>query len=1133
MYASGDVVRWRSDGVLEYLGRDDRQVKLRGQRVELDEIEQVITRHPRVRGCTVQVRDDGRLTAYLVGGPDRTELRQYLAVRLPMHMIPSAYVDLPELPSTPNGQLDPARLPVPTPRGAEYVAPGTPTERWLAETWREILGVARVGADDNLFDLGGNSLHITQLVARIRDHLGLHLSAPDLVTRPTLHELAAHIDGAGAPPPTAPEAALDDEIADLERKLAERTELERLLEEKRAAKAQRAAANRVVPVPRDGSLVCTYQQEGAWFDHQLDPSSSVYHIVFALRLRGALDVPALGRALHGLVVRHESLRTRFVADRGRPRQVIDPPSDALPLPVVDLAVEEVAEWAAAEIRRPMDLAAGGLLRTPLARLSSDDHVLVLVVHHIVADGWSARILAGELTQLYAAETGAAEALLPELAVQPADYAVWQRARLDGGERERQLDFWRATLADLATVDIPTDRPRPLNPTGAGAGRSRQVPDELARAARVYARARRVSLLALAQATLLTVLHRYTGQTDLPLGSIFSGRTRADTEPMVGYFVNAVVLRTRLDGDPSFDELVGRCHETVLAATARQDVPFGLVVDALRPERVPGRNPLFQVNLSLLPPGAAVGGLALGAVTAEPMPVSGSQARFDLAVGVTDSPDGRLELAAEYSTELFDADRIDRLLDHFVSALANGLARPDRPVSEIEVMPHAERHRVVRAWNATAAAYHAEPLHRLFEAAVARTPDAVAVVDHDGSHRTYRDLDTAANRLAHRLRRYGVGPDVPVGVCLPRGTDLVTTLLAVWKAGGAYVPLDPELPPERITSMLVDAAPPVVVTHSAYASAFPTAIALDAARAALDAEPATAPHDSSTLDNAAYVLYTSGSTGVPKGVTVPHRGVHNRIAWMQEAYRLEPTDRVLQKTPYGFDVSVWEFFWPLVTGATLVLAAPGGHRDPEYLYRLIVREGVTTLHFVPTMLRRFLDTAPEGGSLGRVRLVLCSGEALPADAARRFLAAWPGVELHNLYGPTEASIDVTAWRCEPDACLCPHWTADRQHPHLRVGHRGCGRCPSEFPASSSWPEWAWPTATTTNPRPPPGPSCPTRTATSPANACTPPVTSSAGGPTAFWSTSAGPIGRSSSTANASSSARSSTPCASTPRSTRAR
>ncbi len=1018
MYATGDVVRWRSDGVLEYLGRGDRQVKLRGQRVELGEIEQTLARHPQVRACTVAVGDNGQLTAYLVGGPDLADLRRHLAAHLPTYMIPTAFVDLPALPLTPNGKLDPAKLPAPSVRPADHVAPGTRTERWLTETWREILGVAKVSTRDNIFDLGGNSLHITQLVARINDQFGQNVSSRDVFSTPTLEELATHLDQAGAPATPAPEGELDDEIADLERRLAERAELERLLEEKRAARTRRAAARQVVPVPRDGSLVCTHQQEGLWFEDQLDPSSSVYHIAFALRLRGTLDVPALGRALHALVVRHESLRTRFVSEGGQPRQVIDPPSDAQALSVIDLAAEAVEEWAAAEIRRPMDLAAGGLLRTPLARLRSDEHVLVLVVHHIVADGWSARILAGELTQLYAAEIGEVETQLPALAVHPADYAVWQRAWLDGGERERQLDFWRRTLSDLATVDIPTDRPRPAHPTGAGAGRERHLSDELALATRQYARERRVSFLALAQATLLIVLHRYTGQTDLPLGSIFSGRTRADTESMVGYFVNALVLRTRLDGEPSFDELVRRCHETVLEATAHQDVPFGLVVDALRPERVPGRNPLFQVNLSLQPPGAALGGLALDAITAESMPVTGSYARFDLAMAVVDSPDGRLELAVEYSTELFDADRIDRLLDHFATALAAGLSQPERPAAEIEVLPEAEHDSVLRAWNATAVEYGPEPLHHLFEESAARTPDAVAVIDHDGTHHTYRDLDIAANRLAHRLRGYGVGPDVAVGVCLPRGVNLVTTLLGVWKAGGAYVPLDPELPPERLTYMLTDVAAPVTVTQSAYASAFPTAIELDTAVADLRAEPSTTPHQGSTLDNAAYVLYTSGSTGAPKGVTVPHRGVHNRIAWMQEAYRLEPDDRVLQKTPYGFDVSVWEFFWPLVTGATVVLAAPGGHRDPEYLHRLIVEQGVTTLHFVPTMLRKFLDATSADGGLGRVRRVFCSGEALPADAARRFIAAWPDVELHNLYGPTEASIDVTAWRCEPDAKTVP-------------------------------------------------------------------------------------------------------------------
>ncbi len=1024
MYATGDIARRTADGLLVHLGRDDRQVSLRGQRVELGEIEHVLARHPGVAQCAVVLHDGTRLVAHVAGDPDLDDLRAFLADRLPTHMVPTRYLVQPTLPVTPNGKIDFARLSVPDLPVAEHVECRTPTERWMAATWRELLAVPRVGAGDGFFDVGGNSLHVAQLVSRVRDRFDVELPLREVFTSPTLGDLAARTDEAVAAAADAP-GELDDEIAALERLLAERAGLQRLLEEKRAAKAQRSATRQITRVPRDGPLVCTHHQEGLWFEHQLDPASTVYHIAFALRLRGDLDAAALGRALHALVVRHESLRTRFVDEGGLPRQVIESPPPARPLPVVEMAPDDVEAWVAAEIGRPMDLSAGGLVRTPLARLHRSDpgpaeHVLILIVHHIVADGWSARILAGELTQLYAAETGVGEARLPELPVQPADHAAWQRAVLDGGELARQLAYWRSTLADLPTIDLPADRPRPVDPSGAGETLSRRLPDDLALAVRAFARARRCSFLAVSQAALLMVLHRWTGQTDLPIGSIFSGRTRVDTEPMVGYFVNAVVLRTRIDGDPSFAALVDRCHDTVLAASTNQDVPFGLVVDALRPDRVPGRNQLFQVNLSLQPPGATLGGLNLGSVTAEPLPVSAGYARFDLAVSVVDGADGSLEFGAEYSTELFDGDRIDRLLDHLVTALGAGIAASERPVTALDVMPAGERDRVLRAFNDTAAPRRSAPLHHRVSVVAARTPDAVAVVDHDGTRLTYRELDAVADRLALRLRRRGVGPGVPVGVCLDRGADLVTALLATWKAGGAFLPLDPELPRERIGFMVAEAAPPVVLTHSAHAAAFAagTALALDVDREPPDPGPPTAPEDLSTGDDAAYVLYTSGSTGAPKGVVVSHRALDNRIAWMQEAHPLGPDDRVLQKTPCGFDVALWEFAWPLVTGAALVLAAPGGHRDPDHLHELVRREGVTTLHFVPTMLRAFLDAVADRGPLGRVRRVFCSGETLPPDSARRFLAAWPDVELHNLYGPTEAAIDVTAWRCSADATTVP-------------------------------------------------------------------------------------------------------------------
>jgi amino acid adenylation domain-containing protein len=796
-----------------------------------------------------------------------------------------------------------------------------------------------------------------------------------------------------------------------------RAELERRLAEKRAEKERLIQARRIQPVPRDGSLPCTYQQDGAWFIQQLDPQSSTYHISIVLKLRGELDVAALERAWHALVVRHEALRTRFVDEGGVPRQVIDPPPASRTIPVVELPAEEIEQWTAGEIRRPMDLATGPLLRTSLARVTQREHVLVFVVNHIVCDGWSMRVLAGELSMLYSAETGSTEARLPELPFQPADHAVWQRRWLDGERLDRQRDYWRTRLADLSTIDLPADRPRPAEPQGTGAFQSRNLPDDLAAAARAYARANSVSFLALMKATLLTVLHRYTGQSDLPIGSVFSGRNRADLEPLVGFFVNPMVLRTSLEGDPSFAELVRRCNYTVLEATEHQDIPFSLVVDTLQPDRVAGRNPLFQVALTLQPAGATVDVPTLGEITTEVLDSSGDHTRFDLNVLVVDGASSALEVSALYSTELFDPDRIDRFISHFSAALAHGLREPDRPVTALEFVSDSERHQVLHAWNDTAVDYPAQPLHRSVEAAASATPDAVAVVDHDGTSYTYRQLDSAANQLAHRLRRQGVGPNTRVGVCLQRGVDLVTALLATWRAGGAYVPLEPDLPPQRLDFLIEDATPVVVVTDAAHASSFPAVIALDTERSALAAEPTTAPTGGAGLDDPAYLLYTSGSTGTPKAVQVPHRGVHNRIAWMQDTYRLHADDRVLQKTPYGFDVSVWEFFWPLVTGATLVLAKPGGHGDPRYLHQLITREGITTLHFVPTMLNNFLDAA-DSAPLPSLRRVFCSGEALAADTVRRFSTTWPDIEMHNLYGPTEASIDVTAWRCTPDPTTVP-------------------------------------------------------------------------------------------------------------------
>ncbi|HEY0532517.1 MAG TPA: condensation domain-containing protein [Actinoplanes sp.] len=566
--------------------------------------------------------------------------------------------------------LSPA-VPEPEPRPGPAVAPAPPAgpdEEAIAAAYGEVLELAAVDATTSFFDLGGDSFAAVRAVSRIPGAtVGL------LAANPSVRELARALDTDAA---EEPDGDLDREIAELEDRLAR----------KRAAKEQerQTTADQVRPVPRADTMICTHQQETLWSLHQENPASPVYHIPFVLRLHGALDVPALERAVRTLIVRHEALRTRFTERDGIPRQVVDPAPEEYRLPIAELRPEEVGEWAPHEAHRPLDLTAGPLFRVSLARVAPEEHVIVVVVHHIVADGWSLHVLSDELMLNYAAQTGRPELPLPPAQLQAADHAAWQRDRLGSTDMRRQLDYWRQTLADLPTIDFPTDRPRPASPTTAGTPMARRVPDELTMAVRAYARTWQGSLLAVTHAALLTVLHRYTGQEDLPIGSTFNGRVRPELEPVVGYLANNVVLRTGVAGEPSFAELVSRCHATILAAAAHQDVPFDLVVDALRPERVPGRHPLFQISLTLQP-AATKAALTLGSLVAEPVRIAGGHSRYDVAVDVFDNGD-HLVLKVEYSTELFDADRIERLLDHLFAVLAQGVATPGTPVGDVDLAP---------------------------------------------------------------------------------------------------------------------------------------------------------------------------------------------------------------------------------------------------------------------------------------------------------------------------------------------------------------------------------------------------------------------------------------------------------------
>jgi amino acid adenylation domain-containing protein len=787
---------------------------------------------------------------------------------------------------------------------------------------------------------------------------------------------------------------------------AKRLLLERRL--RRPVERERRAIDRRPP---DEVTALSFAQERLWFMEQLAPDTGAYTIPVALRLRGELDEPALRRALTAVVAGHESLRMRFpTTEDGVPEVRVEPAPDELPLEVVDAAGEERAfEVARALAGRGFDLQRGPLLRAHLVRLASADHLLVLSAHHIVSDGWSTPIL---IREVMAAYRGQRPAGLP---VQYGDYARWQRERLAGPALDADRAYWRSQLADLPALELPTDRPRPATQTFAGATHGFWLDAELTAAVAELGREHGATLYMTLLAGYHTLLGWYAGQHDFAIGASVAGRTRPELEGLIGMFVNMLAIRPGLAGDPPFLELLAHTRRTVLDALAYQELPFEHLVNDLGVERDPSRSPLFQATFAVLnyEMGLTDNDAPGLSVAWEPLELPAT--RFDLDLQAVEI-EGALRCRFIYSSALFDEPTVAGMAADLESLLRAAVARPEARLSELTRLDGPRRALVVDDWNATDAPFpDAATLHGLIEEQVARTPGAPAV-EFEGGTLTFSELNALANRIAHRLRGLGVGRETLVGVCAERSPELVAGLLGVLKAGGAYVPLDPEYPADRLAFMVGDAAAPVLLTQRHLAGGLPGT----AAAVLLLDDPevwAGAPDDNPAAlavpDNAAYAIYTSGSTGRPKGVPNTHRAICNRLDWMQRTYGLTAGDAVLQKTPASFDVSVWEFFWPLLAGARLVLARPGGHRDAAYLRDLIAERRVTTAHFVPSMLATFV--AEEGiESCRSLRRVICSGEELPAEVARRLLARLPGVELHNLYGPTEAAIDVSAWACTPEA-----------------------------------------------------------------------------------------------------------------------
>jgi amino acid adenylation domain-containing protein len=906
-------------------------------------------------------------------------------------MMPSSFLLLDHLPLTANGKLDRRSLPTPSPSRPElaqdFIAARTVTQELLSGIWSELLRVERIGIDDNFFELGGHSLLATQLMSRVRAQMGVELPLRTVFERATIRGLAEKIE----------ESRQGNEGGERER-------IER--------------------VGREQEIGLSYAQQRLWFLDQFQPGTAVYNIPAAVRLQGELDLSALHRTFTEIIRRHESLRTTFSLLNGRPRQVIHPPSDAV-IPLLDLSTLdeherelEVRAIAQEEALRAFDLEGGPLLRMKVLRAGEAEHVLMVTMHHIISDGWSLGVLVKEVRQLYEGYVSGEASGLEELEIQYADFAAWQREWLQGEVLTAQLSYWREQLKDAPPVlELPTDRPRPPIQTFRGASLPFTLPPELSQQLETLSRLEGTTLFMTLLAAFQTLLSRYSGQTDISVGSPIAGRTRAETEGLIGFFVNTLVLRSRMSDEPTFRELLHRVRETALSAYAHQDLPFEMLVEALQPRRSLSHSPLFQVMFDFQnrPPEAALPASSFSYLKMNVLEMEQRAAKFDLHLSMSSTIEG-LSGALNYNTDLYDAESISQMLHHFQHLLSSAVNDPAQAISTLPLLSSTERNQLLYGWNETAREFpqHNLCLHQLFEAQVEQTPDSIALVFED-EHLSYRQLDQCANQLAHLLHRHGIRPESLVALLIERSTEMVIALLAILKAGAAYVPLDPDYPHERLSFMLQDAGVSLVLTQEALLERLPDTeaqvILLDTEREQIAAESTTALDVRVEGENLAYMIYTSGSTGRPKGAMNTHQGIVNRVLWMQEAYQLNTTDAVLQKTPYSFDVSVWEFFWPLMAGARLVVARPKGHLDTSYLTQLISEQQITTVHFVPSMLRVFLEDE-NVKQCSSLRLVISSGEALPTDLQQRFFARLDA-RLENLYGPTEAAVDVTSWQCRRD------------------------------------------------------------------------------------------------------------------------
>ncbi|ACO32361.1 non-ribosomal peptide synthetase [Acidobacterium capsulatum] len=972
LYRTGDIGRWLPEGLIQCFGRTDSQVKIRGYRVELGEIEGILSSHPQVCAAAVVYRRDshgtGKLIAFttLLADFSAQMLREWLAQSLPDYMVPSEVHVLQTLPLNTNGKIDRTALQHFQPAAVEKSPTQiTATQESLLGIWRETFDTPDISIEDKFFDLGGDSLLSVQIVSRIWSAFRFEISIDDIFELQTIVAISCLIDSAQQP-----------EVA--------------------------PAARLIPPAPRTAPLPLSFSQQRLWFLSQLEETSA-YHLSSALRIEGALEHERIEAALSQVVRRHEILRTAFPELNGLPSQEIKP-YIPVSLPLLEASSEQDATvHFQAFAEQPFDLARGPLFRAVLYRVQPGLHILGLAMHHIISDAWSSGILIREITSFYQGVQ------LPDLTIQYADYARWEREQLLSPAIQQQLEAQTAALRGApGQIELPLDHPRPQIQTFAGDAVTFHLDAEVMRPLRSLAQASGATPFMLLLSAYALLLSRYSNQQDIVIGSPVANRTAPESEPLIGFFVNTVAFRIVLEANDTFRDLLAKVKQVALEGYARQQVPFEQIVDALQPERNLSRTPVFQVMFAYEtePPTAAI----IPGLTVSSLPLGTQTAKFDLTLYMQDSGSD-IEGTLEFNTAIFERSTIKRMAAHLRTLLAGIAADPNAPIDTLPMLSPEERILVTRSWNQTQADFPSTPVHSLFEQHAKEQPNAVAVTLEDISL-TYGELNLRSNKVARQLLALGVAPGTLVGVAMERSLEMIVALLAILKAGGAYVPIDPEYPGERLSFMLRNSQVSLLLTQPHIAPALPPSAAQ---LILLSPEPpnlafAQNPSPAVGPDHTAYMIYTSGSTGQPKGALNSHRALTNRLLWMQSAYRLTSEDVILQKTPFSFDVSVWEFFWPLLAGASIVFAKPGGHRESDYLVDLIGKAQVTTLHFVPSMLRAFLEE-PGAGGCTSLKRVICSGEALPLDLQQKFFDVIPA-ELHNLYGPTEAAIDVTFWQCRP-------------------------------------------------------------------------------------------------------------------------